>query len=904
MRRNSISGLAYISCLVLSIISMVAYGAAETKDINVDIDKGVSRSKNVGCGFYLIEKLDTKLIINLHSDDGQIVESTLVSTNSDHVWVKKSEKKYVLTGLAPNEEFWCVIKARIKHEEHGGGGGGGEPPWRWMSVSDVDYDGDTNNDSNAKHRPPGHSIEEDRREYPINDDDKTIGLIVPMNDDNNVSWERRDNSPSGSMDRHKDEEILDLELKINAKKAGTTKGWGLYLSEYDEDGNEIDSGDEIHVAEGVFSADRRIEQSNGFTGADDEHIQNFTPDSPSDGYRGTDWLRYLIVGTDLDVDSDNSGEISDTNIWRSEDFFENHPASEIPPQHGYDKYKWGMIVFVNDDSDDGDTDPDNGWNGTDWSGPEANTVVADEDDLKPLVLRSLDLDANEQSEIDTVYGGANISLSQVGGDGKIRVFTTGSTPQALLNNSSKGAADQLPDGTSIWDILKGTQDLKLQVEGLEAGDVVLEVKLVLGQLGYGPVIHTDRVKIKILKIDIRNPIDSDGNGKVDDPASEANNLTGNEFTYSAAKPGALQLPVRVRLEPDTADVQSIFQNNMRILVDPIDDSHTKPGNGNVQLIWDNGFFGEETAGNGVYDASVHLWKAKATFKKLPPENNDYGKKTVTVQLLGVGGTVLCDRKAALEVFWPLLVNPTGARSDANFAKNHPGADLNSSAEGDHAGQVSRDGIRAPNWMYYWGQVVHVNDGIALDHLRYMDELGGDVFGCCPAIVYFANGYTGRHDRLLIGEIAQNTDSDPDGSGPRDETSGIDAFRDTVVHENYHAIEQSVGYTSSAFGTAITGESSVTDDHWSFNIAKPGATPSPPLPPGRVYNHYNDANADGDFLDSGEDLDTDGDSVINSAESGTVESLAWDSEPDKEDGLAASDWGSPGKNHATDNDHTD
>ncbi len=319
-----------------------------------------------------------------------------------------------------------------------------------------------------------------------------------MNDDNDVSWERRDNSPSGSMDRDKDEEILDLELKINAKKAGTTKGWGLYLSEYDENGNEIDSGDEIHVAEGVFSADRRIEQSNGFTGADDEHIQNFTPDSPNDGYRGTDWLRYLIVGTDIDVDSDNSGEISDTNIWRGQDYFENHPASEIPSQ--YDKYKWGMIVFVNDDSDDGDADPDNGWNGTDWSGPEANIVVTDEDDLKPLVLRSLDLDASEQSEIDTLYGGANISLTQAGGDGKNRVFTTGSTPQVLLNNSSKDSADQLPDGTPIWDILKGSKDLNLQVEGLELGDVILEVKLVLGQLGYGPVIHTDRVKISNLKL--------------------------------------------------------------------------------------------------------------------------------------------------------------------------------------------------------------------------------------------------------------------------------------------------------------------------------------------------------------------------------------------------------------------
>lgn len=166
------------------------------------------------------------------------------------------------------------------------------------------------------------------------------------------------------------------------------------------------------------------------------------------------------------------------------------------------------------------------------------------------------------------------------------------------------------------------------------------------------------------------------------------------------------------------------------------------------------------------------------------------------------------------------------------------------------------------------------------------------YGRAPAGKWFATGYSGRHDRILIGQIAQGTDV------VGGITTGIDCFDDTVQHENYHAIDQTVGYTNTAFGLGITGATNVADNHWSCTIQKPGAPPIPPLPPGRVYNHYKDINGDGDFLDAGEDLDTDGDDVINSAEPGTIESLAEAAEPNNQDGRADDDWGNPGKNHNT------
>jgi hypothetical protein len=159
-------------------------------------------------------------------------------------------------------------------------------------------------------------------------------------------------------------------------------------------------------------------------------------------------------------------------------------------------------------------------------------------------------------------------------------------------------------------------------------------------------------------------------------------------------------------------------------------------------------------------------------------------------------------------------------------------------------------------------------------------------------------YNGPHRIILIEPEAQGTDT---AGGT---TTGIDAFEDTVVHENFHAVNQTVGYTNTAFGLGIDGASNVADNHWSFNIAKPAVRPVPPLPAGRVYNHYRDLNGDGDFKDAGEDLDDDGDDVINAAEPGSLEGLANASEPNDEDSLARQDWGDPGKNHATLNNYDD
>lgn len=399
---------------------------------------------------------------------------------------------------------------------------------------------------------------------------------------------------------------------------------------------------------------------------------------------------------------------------------------------------------------------------------------------------------------------------------------------------------------------------------------------------------------------IVNPIDSDGDTNIDDDATTANNLTGNEFTFSATAPpapGVLTIPVRVDLVPDDAATRAAFAGRVRTRISAIDDSHGAAAN--VQMAWTTPFPGDPTAGSAVYNPGTTHWETQVAFTNLPPNNTDFGVKTVTVEVLDSNNTtILQTRTVNIEVFWPLLLVSGGARNDANFAKNHPGANL--SAAATHTGNGVAASTRAPNWFFYWRQAV----GATAAQTTW-DSTDPTIFGNAPAMLQFSRTapkgpYVNAHQDILINEQAQDTDT----TGGT--TTGIDAFADTIMHENFHWTGQTIAYTNTAFGLGIGGATNVADVHWSFNVARPAVVPVPPLPAGRVYNHFVDLNANGNFTDPGEDLDVDGDDVHNGSDGPGVgvESLANAAEGNVEHGLAAQDWGNPGKQHATPNVHTD
>lgn len=273
------------------------------------------------------------------------------------------------------------------------------------------------------------------------------------------------------------------------------------------------------------------------------------------------------------------------------------------------------------------------------------------------------------------------------------------------------------------------------------------------------------------------------------------------------------------------------------------------------------------------------WRVWVRYTKLPTDNDQFGLKTIRMTAPGA------DISRNIEIFF------------SRDADNHPGPALNA-VRADFANTVPADAPRSPNWFFYWLQAMGNNKFNSVVEDRYGASLitvdGGVPFGVAPAVFRYQDDYSERFARVIIFDPARNVDSDPDNvpgfSGPRQETSGIDTFRDTVIHERYHALNQAVAYTNQAFNLGVSGTSAVTANAWSFNLGVGRLLMT--SPGGRVENHGV--------------LDTDQDDVINSADGPGIgiESLAYAAETDVDNTLARSDWGNPGKNHATNDKYDD
>jgi hypothetical protein len=481
---------AVASLLVLLLAASAALAQNDVKSITVNVDAGTTQENNVGAGFALIEQLATELNVHLTSVQGEIKSSELVSAAPGVNWVKVSETHWRAAGVGPNDPFWCVIKCEMAFPG-GQGGEGGEPPIRWMSVSYVDLDADTDNDSQAAHRPPSRSEEEDHLEYPGAVASDVIGLIIPINDNNDVNWLVRDGSTP--MNRDEDPDILDHVLEIRPRKAGEWTALFYGGFQYTEDGTRVGAADRtLNINQDVVLNLRLESDWDATSGSRNTAWGYFTPNEPRAGVSARDAFRYIFLGCDIDVDSNNDGNITADRAYNSgADFLEAHP-SDSDRYLVWPEFKFGMIVAVNDDDDDNDGHPDNGWNGTDWTGPNADTIrgAEDLDDLRPGILRGLGVDANVKAMIDELD--PVLVIKKVSGPGAIRLFTESGHHHigAFIDNDD--SVDEV-DGTPLWDQLYGGTDMGLLVEGLRGGEVILGYQLWVN----GLLIHHDEVRITV-----------------------------------------------------------------------------------------------------------------------------------------------------------------------------------------------------------------------------------------------------------------------------------------------------------------------------------------------------------------------------------------------------------------------
>ncbi len=281
----------------------------------------------------------------------------------------------------------------------------------------------------------------------------------------------------------------------------------------------------------------------------------------------------------------------------------------------------------------------------------------------------------------------------------------------------------------------------------------------------------DEIWYTVVDVRIKNPIDSDDDGVIDDDATSGNNYTGNEFTFSTATDGVLTMPCRVEIKPDVLGVREMFENKIRIRLSAIGTSHDPMGPYVTELVWDHEYAGESTAGNATYDAGWNLWIATATFTGLAMDNSDFGEKSCSVTVFEPTGGILFEPKEVkYEVFFP------------RGASNNWGGSV-------------------PNWYYYWSQVYSASD------MHYVPAAN---FGKVPAIVDWS--YTVAQDKDRV-EIGSGHPAAYRSYGVSEFTSGIDRFIASVIHEEKH-----VDQVSSADTLLPTSGNDSFRYGWSWNQA--------------------------------------------------------------------------------------
>ena len=206
----------------------------------------------------------------------------------------------------------------------------------------------------------------------------------------------------------------------------------------------------------------------------------------------------------------------------------------------------------------------------------------------------------------------------------------------------------------------------------------------------------------------------------------------DRYVYSEAVPGVLRVHYSVQTVP--SDVTHLLEGEVRFGIAAIDGS---------TLSWD-----WDQDGLGVYFPMAGVIMNEAVYTGLPPNNESFGPKTVSVMLSG-----LCSftEQKQIRVFYP---------ADAT---NHP---------------EQEQGV-TPNWYYYWS-TTRANHGA-----HTYDEAG--LFGqAFSYVAYEPPGTSGGVWRAHVSRGANDEFSI--FAGPRkgsEPLTGIDTFAYTCRHEARH-----------------------------------------------------------------------------------------------------------------------
>lgn len=331
----------------------------------------------------------------------------------------------------------------------------------------------------------------------------------------------------------------------------------------------------------------------------------------------------------------------------------------------------------------------------------------------------------------------------------------------------------------------------------------------------------------------------------------------NEFTFNAAVPGLLNIPCRATITPNNAEAIACANEHLRWTIDAV---------GTSPLTWSVPDPGNAQRGKGR--------DTTATFTGLPPHNNDFGAKHVT--LLLDTGTVI--GTTTIEVFF------------SKNATNHP-----------NPGQ----GV-SPNWFFYWLQV----SGNPA-HVRYGGAGPGGLFGETRGMTQWS--YAAVPDKTLVHVF--DTASTQDGAIPglHGPLTGIDLFHNTVLHESEHAdqiarADPIVGIHAGTCWRFGWSWNVGNHNHWTLGAGRVagGAGICTTVGPGTMGTDPTDVDLSAVIATRPgyNNWPTAWGVPVGAAPGGAfiggspIEQQAFQKETSAEHALARQDWSDPGKNHRT------
>jgi hypothetical protein len=325
--------------------------------------------------------------------------------------------------------------------------------------------------------------------------------------------------------------------------------------------------------------------------------------APLDANLCYDKVRWTVIKTDLDVDSNNDGTIDpDDSSNGTDDKIEDDVTTS------------GVLLCVNDDFDEGNVDmagnalPDNN-----TVGPvSSNGMQMEIDELIPC-------SGNVLPESDQFYQGGLITITKTGGTGSVRIFAI--NPTALAPGATGPFTKDIhwrefPIGTNgVEEYYKSTGPFSNwdgYFEGMTPGDVELELKF----LKEG-VVCTDRVRLTVVRVRVKEVTltgpemfaikQDDGSAYPASPHWQDNNSD-----KDAEDSGERRFPTAFKKDTDIGvivkiEVEPIGFFSAGIEVEAI-------ANADVTFVWEGvGTIGATTVGFADAAASV----------KLPPYVNAY-----------------------------------------------------------------------------------------------------------------------------------------------------------------------------------------------------------------------------------------------------------------------------------------